>query len=100
MHDVYLRVYSEPELQEPPFKSLKISTGVTIPQALDIAERMIYPFVPKDTYLAGGLVGVGIISAVEAEIVQKDSADETVLTHPLASRIEIVIRPGIVGGKL
>ena len=100
MHDVYLRVYSEPEMQEPPFKSLKVSSGVTIPQALDTAERMIYPFVPKDTYLAGGLVGVGIISAVEAEIVQKDSADETVLTHPLASRIEIVIRPGIVGGKL
>ena len=100
MHDVYLRLYSEPESLEPPFKSLKVSSGVTLPQALDTAERMIYPFVPKDTYSAAGLVGVGIISAVEAEIVQKDSADETVLTHPLASRIEIVIRPGITGGKL
>ena len=100
MHDVYLRVYSEPELQEPPFKSLKISSGVTIPQALDTAKRLIYPFVPKDTYLAAGLVGVGIISAVESETVQKDSADETVLTHPLAPRIEIIIRPGITGGKL
>ena len=100
MHDVYLRVYSEPESLEPPFKSLKVSSGVTIPQALDTAERMIYPFVPKDTYSAAGLVGVGIISAVEAETIQKDSADETVLTHPLASRIEIVIRPGITGGKL
>ena len=95
MHDVYLRVYSEPESLEPPFKSLKVSSGVTIPQALDTAERMIYPFVPKDSYCAAGLVGVGIISAVEAEIVQKDSAEETVLTHPLAPRIEIVIIPGI-----
>ncbi len=100
MHDVYLRVYSEPENQPTTYKSVRVSSGVTIPHALDTAQLLIYPFVPKDTYSEAGLIGVGIISAVNAEIVQSDSAEETTLTHPLVPRIEIAIKPAITGGKL
>lgn len=98
MHEVFLRALPIEEKRGPkwiPPKFLKISEGLTIPQAIKLAQTLIYPHVPTETYESAGLVGVGIISAVNSEITRTHSADETVLSHPLVPRFEVAIKPAI-----